>query len=535
MGSKYDQAINYYQRIIGLPNFTDLEIISKTRYGLGYAYFNLKQYDRALFNFKEFVNKAPRSNPNISDGTLRLADCYYVTKAYPDALTNYRKAVQFKTSDEDYARLQASVIYGIERRYMEAISELDQIIRNFPQSRVIDEAMFQRGQMDFEQGNYEEAIRGYSRLIASVKSSPFLPYAHIRRAASYYNLKQYDKTADDYAFVIDHYPTHPIAKDIILPLQESLNLAGRSNEFDQYFTQFKTSNPDAKGVESIEFETAKSLHFNQDYIKAIASLTNYLSNYPESGRNSEAMYYLAESYYRIKKFDEAKPIYYELSEDQSFAQLTRVIGRLSEIEFKSGNYQAAISQFVKLSGLASTKKDQYNAWAGLMESYYLLAQYDSVVHYAAIILEKGNINAGAQNKASLYLGKAAMAKGDYELAKDEFLNTLNSARDENGAEAKYLLGEILFLTKQYKQCYEVLVSLNTEFSAYPNWVGKGYLLLADYALETGDVFQAKATLNSLIEHFPEEYIRNIAKEKLQRIESEELKKNEEIKKDSIEN
>jgi Flp pilus assembly protein TadD len=55
-----------------------------------------------------------------------------------------------------------------------------------------------------------------------------------------------------------------------------------------------------------------------------------------------------------------------------------------------------------------------------MESHYLLAQYDSAEKYARIILEKGNINAGAQNKASLYLGKAAMARGDYELAQDEF-------------------------------------------------------------------------------------------------------------------
>ena len=63
-----------------------------------------------------------------------------------------------------------------------------------------------------------------------------------------------------------------------------------------------------------------------------------------------------------------------------------------------------------------------------MESYYELAQYDSADTYAHLILEKGKVNAGAENKASLYLGKSAMARGDYDAAKDEFLNTLNSAR-----------------------------------------------------------------------------------------------------------
>lgn len=535
IGRKYNQAINHYQRIIGLAGYNDVDVIGKTRYGLGYANFNLKYYDKALFNFKEFVNKVPRNNLNLADGTLRLADCYYVTKSYSEALTNYRKSIQLKTPDEDYARLQAGVISGIERKYQEAINEFDFVIKNYPTSRFIDEAMFQRGQMDFEQGKYAEAASGYSLLITRIKTSSFLPYAHIRRAASYYNLKDYAKTADDYAFVLKQYPTHPATKDIILPLQEALNLANRSSEFDQYFALYKTSNPDSKGVESIEFESAKSLYFNQEYGRAITGLITYIGAYPESGRLSEAKYYLGESYFRTRNFAKAKATYYDLSSDQTFAQASKVIGRIAEIEFREGLYQAAIPQFRKLAQMATTKKDQYNAWSGLMESYYYLAQYDSVNFYAKVILEKGNVNAGAQNKASLYLGKSAMGKGDYESAKDEFINTLNSARDEYGAEAKYLLGEIFYQSKEYKQCYETLVSLNGEFSAYPIWVGKGYLLLADNAIATGDIFQAKATLNSLIEHFPEESIKRLAIDKLKLINDDELKTDQENKKDSIEN
>ncbi|MGC4022951.1 MAG: hypothetical protein QM734_13910 [Cyclobacteriaceae bacterium] len=71
-----------------------------------------------------------------------------------------------------------------------------------------------------------------------------------------------------------------------------------------------------------------------------------------------------------------------------------------------------------------------------MESYYFLASYDSVQKYAQLILEKGSVNAGAQNKASLFIDKAAAGKGDLETAKDDFLATINSAQDEYGAEAE---------------------------------------------------------------------------------------------------
>jgi TolA-binding protein len=297
----------------------------------------------------------------------------------------------------------------------------------------------------------------------------------------------------------------------------------------------KNANPDAKGIESVEFESAKNLYFNQEYQRAIQRLASYASSYPESPRLNEARYYEAESYYRLKDFNKALTIYEGIATDKSFLFASKVVGRMAELEFKLARYDKAIPQYHQLARLATNKKEQYAAWSGLMESHYLLAKYDSATAYAQIILEKGNVNAGAQNKASLYLGKAAMAKGDYDLAQDEFLNTLNAAQDEYGAEAKYLLGEIQYLNKQHKQCYETLISLNTDFAAYPEWVGKSFLLLADNYLAMGDTFQAKGTLNSLIDNFPQENVKVLAREKLKKISDEEIKKQNQLKADSIDN
>ncbi len=535
IGKKYEQAAENYLRIIGISGLTNQDLIVKARYGLGYAYYNLQQYDRALFSFKEFVNKSTPSQSNLADGTLRLADCYYVSKSYAEALVNYRKVTRLNSSDTDYAHLQAGIVLGIMSKYSEAVVELDKVIRDYPKSGVYDEALFRKAELDFEQGNYAQAVESYSKLIQDNPSSRFAPYAFTRRAASYYNLKVYDKTAQDYITVIENYPNHPAGSDIILQLQEALNLTGRSGEFDKYFSMVKNANPDAKGIESVEFESAKNLYFNQDYQRAIQRLALYSNSYPESPRLNEARYYEAESYYRLKDFNKALTIYEEIAKDKSFLFANKVTGRLAELEVKLTHYDKAIPYFHQLARLATNKKEQYTAWSGLMESHYLLAQYDSVTVYAQIILEKGNVNAGAQNKASLYLGKAAMAKGDNDLAQDEFLNTLNSAQDEYGAEAKYLLGEIQYLSKQNKQCYETLISLNSTFSAYPEWVGKSFLLLADNYLAMGDVFQAKGTLNSLIDNFPQENVKVTAREKLKKITDEEVKKQKQLKADSVDN
>jgi tetratricopeptide (TPR) repeat protein len=532
VGKKYALAIPCYEHLVTMADGPDENMMMKTRYALGYAFYNQQQYDRALTNFREFVNKAPAANPNYADGVIRLADCYYVTKAYPAALENYQKAIRLNAPDIDYAYLQEGIIMGIQRKYGEAATELNQVVARYPKSRYLDDVMFQLAQFDFEQGHYDDAVIQFGKIIASAKPSRFLPYAYQRRAASYYNLKDYSKTADDYISVVDKFPSHPITKGVLIPLQEALILAGRSGEFSNYMAQFKAATPDAKGVEGIEFEAAKNLYFNQDYQNAIAGLENFIRSYPQSQQLTEANYYKAESMYRLKDSAGALAIYQQIASDDQFAFANKVTARIAELQFKAGQYEKAIPGFQKLARIATTKKDLFNAWSGLMESYFFLAQYDSTDAYAKLILEKGKVNAGAENKASLYLGKTAMARGDYEGAKDEFLSTLNNAQDEYGAEAKYSLAELFYQNKEYKQCYETLVSLNKDFAAYSDWVGKSYLLLADDFLAMNDSFQAKGTLKSLIDNFPSPAVKEQAKEKLKKLEDDEARKKADVKPDT---
>lgn len=534
IGNKYEQAIEHYAAIVSPASGASADISLLARYGLGYAYYNVKQYDRALYNFKEFTNKATKSNSFLPDATLRLADCYYVSKSYPEALTTYRKVLTMNSPDKDYAHLQSGIILGIQSKYTEAAAELEQVTKEHS-SAYREEALFRAAQLDFEQGKYAAAAAGYTRVIQGSQTSSFLPYAYAKRASAYYNLKDYGKTASDYIYVIEHYTTHPAADGVLVSLQEALNLAGRSGEFDKYFGMVRSANPDAKGLESVQYEAAKNTYFSQDYPRAIQRLSDYMSAFPQSARIVEAKYYIAESQYRLKDYASALRTYKEISTDNTFQQINKVVARISELEFKDGKYESAIPAYMRLASISTSKKDLHTAWSGLMESHYLLAQYDSADKYANLVIEKGNINAGAVNKASLYLGKTAMARGDYETAKDEFLHTLNSAQDEYGAEAKYLMAEIFYLNRQYPQCYETLVSLNRDFSAYTEWVGKSFLLLADNYLAQGETFQARGTLKSLVDNFPLQHIKDKATEKLKQLDDADEKSAAETKSDSIDN
>ena len=524
IGQKPQEAMRHYQKIISLNSQAEPDLLGKTRYGLGYAYFEQKDYERALYNFKEFTTRATKSTPNYADGLIRLADCYYVSKQYDAALSAYGNARNLGSPDNDYILLQTGMINGIKQNYKDSRNNFTALIQNYPKSPHRDEALFQRAQFEIEQGNYQASVDGLSQLIRESSNSKFLAYAYVRRASSYYNLKQYDKTISDYSTVLRQFPNHPVAQEVLLPLQDALTVAGRSGEFDNHLAQFKRANPENKGLEVIEFETAKNAFFDQQYPTALVALNNFIHTYPQSTRLQEARYYVAESYYRMKDYVKALSLFESLSEDNNFSMGNRVTGRAAEIHFREGNYPSAVTYYHRLEHLATNKKEQYNAWSGLMESFFLLSQYDSADVYARTIVERGAANAGGQNKASLYLGKSAFARGDYETAQDEFLNTLNTAQDEHGAEAKYMLAQIFHLNKQYKESYETLLSLTEDFSSYDEWVGKSYLLMADNFVQMDQVFQARATLQSLVDNFPLENIKTAAARKLVEIDKVEAEK-----------
>jgi TolA-binding protein len=69
------------------------------------------------------------------------------------------------------------------------------------------------------------------------------------------------------------------------------------------------------------------------------------------------------------------------------------------------------------------------------------------------------------------------------------------------AESKCQIAYLLFDKKDYKKAKKTVFELADNYSAYEYWFAKGYLLLADIYLIEKDGFQAKATLQSIIENY----------------------------------
>ena len=112
--------------------------------------------------------------------------------------------------------------------------------------------------------------------------------------------------------------------------------------------------------------------------------------------------------------------------------------------------------------------------------------------------------ANATNAALLYLGKASLRAGNLDQAATELAAAVAAApSDVNGAEAQYYLAETLFKQKKNEEAIAAALKVNANFSSYALWQGRAFLLVADVYAAEGDNFQARGTLNSIIDNnFP---------------------------------
>jgi TolA-binding protein len=530
VGQQYPDAITAYvaaarsARQGGVsPEEADFE--QKARYGLGYAYYNTKQYDKARPQFQAFLNDtdAKPADPNYYDATLRLADTYYVAKSYSQALDLYDKVIQANAADKDYAYYQKGLTLGLMGRRDEADKTLAALLKTSPNSRYAEEAVFQQAQFAFEAGDYQPAVEGFSKLINNRPNSALIPLALQKRGVAYANLQQQEKAVADFQQVLSEYPRSVAASQALYSLQESLSALGRTEDFDKSLADFKALNPDSKATESVEFEAAKSMYLAEKYAQAIPRLEAYLKQYPDNALGADARFFLADSYLKTGNKKEALTRLRAVVTEGKSEFVNRAVGRLADLEFENKSYAEAIKYYDRLRGASSNRREVANATLGLMRSYYENGDYANTRRAAEELRGLAGATANATNAALLYLGKASYRAGNLDQAATELATTAQAApNDVNGAEAQYYLAEILFKQKKYEEAIPAALKLNSDFSNYELWQGRGFLLVADVYAAQGDNFQARGTLNSIIDNkFPVAEVVEGARKRLQTLGADE--------------
>lgn len=477
----------------------------KAHYSMAYAYFSQKAYASAEEWFGKFIEKFDQKRTTVyADALNRLADCYYAQRNFKKAELTYLDALNASPNTGDYGLFQSAYVTGILKNYATKISRLSRLVTNYPKSEYVDEALYEMGRSYLMLKNEKDAIRVYNELISRQPNSALSRKAAVEIGMSYDNQGNNAEAIAAFKKVIADYPG---TDEAYTSLENLENIYIESNEVKSFLDYTKTLNLSMSGKienreDSINFMAAEKQYFSSNYDAAIRGFHNYLQKYCAGGRYCTfSLFYLADSYDKLKDNTSALQMYKELLKIQGNQYMEGASKRAAEISFELKDYFAASEYFNVLYQYAQSSESKLNAQLGCIRADFALKNYDSVVVLTSNALTAPKISEELITEIRFLRAKSYLATSKPEKAVEDLRFLSENTRTEVGAESKYLLAKALFDMKDLTQSEKEIMDFAKKNTPYPYWLARSFVLIADIYFELDNPFQAKQFLLSLKKNY----------------------------------
>ena len=527
----YENALKYFKKFQLLPGAFSLTEYNLSNYNMGYLYFNDKNYKDALIFFKKFdINIKNEGIKLTNDALLRTGDCYFINKEYGNAVEYYNKAIALNQPDIDYALYQKGLCLGAQGKFDEKINVLQLLLKNHKKSSYIAATYYEIANTYLILDNNEKALQYFESVNQNYPNSSFAKDAMLKTGMINYNLQRNELAIQILERVIEKYPGTNTAKDALVTMKNIYVSMDRVDDFIAKVKTYPSANVSNTEEDSITYIAAENRYMEGDCQKALTGFTNYLSKFPEGFFTVPAHFYKAECNFKAGIINEALSGYeYVLSTPKSkFSE--KALLNSAEISFRLKQYEKALNYYTQLDTTAEYNNNIITARIGMMRCNYLLNKFDSTVSSSYILLNTPKISGEINDEAHLTISRAALAMDSITLAQSEYTLLLKSKNGEISSEANYQLAFIQFKSGNYQKAESIIYEYISNTPSSEFWLAKLLILWADIYVKQGNLVQAKATLQSIIDKYEGPELVKIAKDKYNEIlliEKEENNKSKE--------
>lgn len=481
-------------------------------YNLAYAFFDQKQYAKALPYFKKYTQKEVYNGDKKAkylDGMTRLGDCHYISgnpDEYKKAIDAYAYVTTKEAASSDYAWYQIGMIYGLQGKPDEKIVTMKRIPSLYPNSEYVDDALFQIALVDLSRQHYQEALREFSFLLEDYPNGVYAKSSYLHRGMAEYNLGQSDDALKDFEYVVENFSKDQQTEEAIGFVTTIMNEQGRGDELILWLKTKANKTLSISYEDSVIYNSALKHYVAKDCGQASNAFKSYLERFPNGYFRIQAEFFRSECLYSENQFAEALPGY-EYTVQKKYPEFyERALRRTSAIYLWKKEQESAIPYLVELEKIASQKDNILYAQSNLMYIYLALNQLQDARGYAEKILGNDKAQKTEKRDANLIMGRVLVLEEKYEEAKPYFVQVDKDKENvnEKGAEAKYYLCYISYQEGHLKEVPKMVYSLDDKYANQTYWVAKGYNLMAQAYLDQKDLFNARPILNSLVDNYPVE-------------------------------
>lgn len=483
-------------------------------YTQAYNFLQNESYGAAGKKFKTAIvginqNREQIKDPYIlervlPDALTRAGDCAFSNNDYSNAQLYYEQAIDRKPVGLVYILYQRALLEGLQGKPYDKIITLEEIIDEHPNSAFVDDALMQLGDTYVSLGNTDSATNTYTQLILNhYGKSPYINAALLKKGLISYNRGNLPEALQFYKRIFTNNPSSNEAQAAMLAIEEiyveDLKDADKYFAYVDSFPQYKVSD---FAKDSLSYVIAEKQFNSGDYEAAITDFTKYLDSYKDGSNQLSAHFYRAEALSILNRYGAANADY-EAVIDAGFSNYYEDALRKSAIINYNHvqDFAQAFKFYRDLSEHTSSPEIKYESQLGALRSAFRISNDDAVLLFAREVSDSPFKSQSEDLAAKYYLAKASYRKGMTDQALIAFDQLAKSGTNNQAAESRYMVAKILYDRKELDNAEVAITNANNNNSAYPSWVAKGLILLSKIYVDKGDLFNARAAVEAVIENF----------------------------------
>jgi TolA-binding protein len=494
------QAIRYYRDFMSLyDKRSDIEENKFATYHLGYAYFDAKDYYKAIDAWKKFITIKGIEKEQRIDAHLRLGDAYMLTRNYTDAKKNFRIAANHTGNQADYATYLEAICENILDNKNAVIQILINFDKSYPNSVYNDDARFQLGETYFKMQNYRKANSVFKGFIENYPSSSLVPQAQLRIARMQYNDKLYDTALQGYKEIVEKHPNTKYSDQAIAAIKNIYYARGEAENYINYINGLEFYKADGEELDAYTYNSAFKLFKDAKFKEAIKSFRYYLGKYPSGYYRNEANFYLATALTQNDDLAQAETSYEKLiTNNNEFKDES--LHKLAKLNYNKKDFAKALNYYTQLAENAQHDVYKKEGQLGIIRTSFKLGQLEKTMTASSEILKRTDISSKEKEEVKYILGVAALNNGSLSIAKKYINPFANLTSFEHYVEANYYLLEIDFKEGKFDK---VITDFGTDkkrqiLKKSDKYLGKSMLLYAKAHVEVKEKDAAKQILQLLL-------------------------------------
>ena len=527
--TNYDDALIGFKQFLGSSKANSTPEFENIDYNLAYTYFKLKNYKKAGEYFNQFIANHKNDKVRLNDAYLRLGDAQFVSSNYSQAIDAYSKAIDIGELEADYAFFQKTMSNGYIGNSTKKISDLEKFLRDYPNSKLRDDAMYELGNSYVKANRNDKAMPMYDRLISEYPMSPFVNKSLLRQGLVYYNSSQNDEALTKFKKVAGTYPGTPEAVQAVATARLIYIDLGRVNEYASWVKTLDYVEVTNADLDNATYEAAEKQYLDNNTNEAIKQFNGYLNEFPNGLHALQSHFYLAQLYYKKGLMETATPHYKYVVETSQNEFSEEALARLSQIILEAKSWNEAIPYLKRLESEANFPQNVIFAQSNLMKAYFENQDQTKTIEYAEKVLQNSNIDNKVKSDAYVFIARAAIKINDEVRARTAYAEVEKIASGSLAAEALYYNAYFMSKDGKYKESNTKVQKLAKDYSGYKYFGAKGLIVMAKNFYALDDAYQATYILESVMNNFKEfDDVVSEAQQELNKIKSKEAKTNSSV-------